>query len=52
MDFELFDIIILVVILIVLRLFGAWMLRINEVIELQREMLEEIKKLNGPNENK
>jgi hypothetical protein len=30
--------------IIVIRLFGAWMLRINEVINLQREILEELKK--------
>jgi hypothetical protein len=35
---------ITVIAIIVIRLFGAWMLRINEVINLQREILEELKR--------
>ena len=34
-----------VLIVLVLRLLGAWMLRINEIIRLQREILEEIRRL-------
>ena len=30
--------------MVVLRLFGAWMLRIDEIINLQKEMLEEMRK--------
>ena len=33
------------IIIVVMRLFGAWMLRIDEVIKLQKQMLTEIKKL-------
>lgn len=32
---------------VVLRLFGAWMLRIDEIINLQKEMLEEMRKGRG-----
>lgn len=31
--------------ILILRLLGAWMLRINEVISLQKEMIEEIRRL-------
>ena len=31
--------------ILLLRLLGAWMLRINEIITLQKEMLEEIRRL-------
>ena len=34
-------------VVLVLRVLGAWMLRINEVINLQKEMLEEIRRLRG-----
>lgn len=33
-------IVILVVIILVIRLFGAWMLRIDEIISLQKQQLE------------
>jgi hypothetical protein len=33
-------------IILVLRLLGAWMLRINEVITLQKDILQELKKMN------
>jgi hypothetical protein len=33
--------------IIVMRLFGAWMLRINDVIDIQREMLQELRRLNN-----
>jgi hypothetical protein len=36
-------------IVLVVRLFGAWMLRINEIIELQNEILEELRKMNNRN---
>jgi hypothetical protein len=35
------------VLIIVMRLFGAWMLRINDVIDIQREMLQELRRLNN-----
>tara|TARA_R110002033_G_scaffold167528_1_gene206743 strand:- start:18373 stop:18540 length:168 start_codon:yes stop_codon:yes gene_type:complete len=34
-----------VIFILTIRLFGAWMLRIDEVIKQQRLMLTEIKKL-------
>lgn len=34
------SIVILVVIILVIRLFGAWMLRIDEIISLQKQQLE------------
>jgi hypothetical protein len=40
-------ILITIAVIIIIRLFGAWMLRINEIIALQKEMLDEIKKLNN-----
>ena len=33
--------------IIAVRIFGAWMLRINEVIKLETEILKELKELNG-----
>ena len=42
--------IILVFILWLIRRFGAWMMRIDEVIELEREILAELKKGNRINE--
>jgi hypothetical protein len=33
------------VIILILRALGAWMFRINEVINLQTKILEELKKL-------
>ena len=38
-----------VVIILVTRLFGAWMLRIDEVISNQRIIINELKKLNNIN---
>ena len=32
------------VMILIMRLFGAWMLRINEIIKIQKETLEELKK--------
>ena len=40
-------IVIFVVVILVLRLLGAWMLRINEVITLQKDILQELKKINN-----
>lgn len=34
-------------IILLFRLFGAWMLRINEIIELQSDILDELRKLNA-----
>ena len=34
-----------IIFILCIRLFGAWMLRIDEVIKLQRQMLDEIRKL-------
>jgi len=39
--------IIIVVIVFVIRLFGAWMLRIDEVITNQKAILDELKKGNS-----
>jgi len=36
---------VFVVSVLVLRLLGAWMLRINDVINLQREILQELKNI-------
>jgi hypothetical protein len=36
---------IIIGIIIILRLFGAWMLRINEIIEIQKDILFELKKI-------
>ena len=30
-----------------LRIFGAWLFRIDEVIILQKQIIEELKKMNG-----
>jgi len=38
--------IIILVMILITRLFGAWMLRINELIKLQQATLDEIKKTN------
>jgi hypothetical protein len=40
----LIGIILLIVFILIIRLFGAWMLRIGEIIKLQKEMLLEMKK--------
>ena len=33
--------------ILIMRLLGSWMLRINDVIHYQKEMVEELKKLNS-----
>ena len=38
---------ILAVIIVVFRLIGAWMFRITDIINLQKEILEELKKINS-----
>ncbi len=40
----LLPVLLIIVAVFVIRLFGAWMLRINEVIELQKEILAELKR--------
>ena len=42
----LFTVIIFIVGVIITRLLGAWMLRINEIIRCQKEILEELRKIN------
>ena len=42
-------IVVLVVVVLVIRLFGAWMLRIDEIIKNQKEILAEMKKYNSQN---
>jgi hypothetical protein len=34
-------------IVLLVRLFGAWMLRINEIIHLQEGILDELRKMNA-----
>ena len=41
--------VIIVVIVFIIRLFGAWMLRIDEVITNQKAILAELKKGNSQN---
>ncbi len=36
-----------IALIFILRWLGAWMLRITDVINLQKEILEELKKLNS-----
>ncbi len=40
----LIGIILLIAFILIIRLFGAWMLRIDEIIKLQKDMLLEMKK--------
>ena len=40
----LIGIILLIGFILIIRLFGAWMLRIDEIIKLQKDMLLEMKK--------
>lgn len=40
----LIGIILLIAFILIIRLLGAWMLRIDEIIKLQKEMLVEMKK--------
>ena len=42
-------IILLIAFILIIRLFGAWMLRIDEIIKLQKEMLAEMKKRSQQN---
>ena len=42
----LFGILILICVIFLLRAIGAWMLRIDEVIKLQKDILQELKKGN------
>ncbi|WP_208889015.1 hypothetical protein [Polaribacter sejongensis] len=46
MDF-IIGLVIIVVIVFLIRAFGAWMLRIDEVITNQKSILEELKKANS-----
>lgn len=45
-------IIVLIVSVFIIRLFGAWMLRIDEVIELLRAILKELRSSAGSIESK
>ena len=45
----LIGIILLIAFILIIRLFGAWMLRIDEIIKLQKEMLLEMKKYSQQN---
>lgn len=45
MGYLVFTVIIFIVFILVIRVFGAWMLRINEVIEQQHETNKLLKKL-------
>jgi len=38
-------IVIIIGVILLLRAIGAWMLRIDEVIKYQKEMVEELKKI-------
>jgi hypothetical protein len=42
-----YGILIIIAAIFLLRSIGAWMLRIDEVIKLQKDILEELKKGNG-----
>jgi hypothetical protein len=39
--------VVFVALIFIIRLFGAWMLRIDEVIRYQKEILAELKKTNS-----
>ena len=39
-----------IVFLLIMRLFGSWMLRIDDVIHYQKEILKELKTLNSKKE--
>lgn len=45
----LIGIILLIAFILIIRLFGAWILRIDEIIKLQKEMLVEMKKRSQQN---
>ncbi|PZV82157.1 hypothetical protein CLV31_10917 [Algoriphagus aquaeductus] len=38
---------VLLVILIILRFVGAWLFRIDDVIDLQKKIFEELKRINS-----
>jgi hypothetical protein len=38
--------VIIVIVMLLLRAFGAWMLRIDEVIKNQKEIVDELKRIN------
>lgn len=42
--------VLIVIVVFIIRLFGAWMLRIDEVITNQKAILAELKKVNSRNE--
>jgi hypothetical protein len=42
-----FIIAVVIGLILIIRLFGAWMLRIDEVIKYQKLIFEELKKLNS-----
>jgi len=49
---EIFLIIIIIIIsIVIIRLFGAWMLRINEVITLLKEINNNLQKKNKKNDS-
>ena len=45
------SILFLVILVLAIRLFGAWMLRIDEIIKQQKLILDEIKRLTKGNIN-
>jgi hypothetical protein len=47
-----FSIVFIIAFVIITRLLGAWMLRINEVIDNQKAILTELKKQNNQPTNK
>ena len=47
----LFGVFLVIIFVLLVRLFGAWMLRIDEVIKQQKLLLKEIKKLTNNNTN-
>ena len=47
-----FSIVFIIAFVIITRLLGAWMLRINEVIDNQKDILTELKKQNNQPTNK
>jgi hypothetical protein len=42
-----YGLLIIIAAIFLLRSIGAWMLRIDEVIKLQKDILEEMKKVNS-----
>ena len=43
-------VVVFVAIVLIIRLFGAWMLRIDEVIKYQKDILKELKTINSKND--